>query len=289
VFWALLPLALKLMLQQLDVWSTTWYRFALSALIGLLWYGRTGLPAIGRMLATHPRLAALATGGLLVNYAFYILGLRLVTPGAAQIVIQLAPLSLLLAGIFVFRETFSARQWLGVAGFVLGLLLFFNQRLQGFVATEASYLLGMGLIVGGALVWTVYAIAQKKLLADHLPRDILLLIYIAGTLVFLPAAAPSAALSLDTTHLWLLAFVALNTSVAYGAFARAMVCWDASRVSAIITLTPLLTLAFGQLVETLAPGAVDVEPLNLLSWAGAGMVIAGASVAALAKSPARPA
>ena len=117
---------------------------------------------------------------------------------------------------------------------------------------------------------------------SFLPRDILLLIYITGSIVFLPLATPASIAQLDTTQLMLLAFVSLNTIIAYGAFAKAMVVWESSRVSAVVTLAPLTTMLFAQALWLFAPGQMALEPLNLLSWTGAIMVVAGSTVAALA-------
>jgi hypothetical protein len=66
------------------------------------------------------------------------------------------------------------------------------------------------------------------------------LIYIAGTLCFLPASSPNQIQQLDGLGLILLAFASLNTIIAYGSFGIAMTHWEASRASAVITIAPLL-------------------------------------------------
>ena len=47
--------------------------------------------------------------GLTGNYVLYLVALSHTTPSVAQIVIQLALVFLLLGGLIVFRERFSAR------------------------------------------------------------------------------------------------------------------------------------------------------------------------------------
>ena len=73
----------------------------------------------------------LLVAGLLLrgNYGLYISGLERTTPEAAQVMIQVAPMLLLLAGIFLFKESFSLTQWFGFFAFGSGLVLFFNHHL----------------------------------------------------------------------------------------------------------------------------------------------------------------
>ena len=52
-------------------------------------------------------------------------------------------------------------------------------------------------------------------------------------------------------------FCGLNTLVGYGALAEAMARWQAAQVSALITLTPLFTLLFSDLLSLAWP---DVSP-----------------------------
>ena len=53
-------------------------------------------------------LTLTAVACLLGNYLLYIWGLDHITPGAAQILIQLAPLLLLIGSVVIFKERFSA-------------------------------------------------------------------------------------------------------------------------------------------------------------------------------------
>lgn len=285
IMWGLLPLALKGLLGQMDPMTITWYRFIVSAVLALAWYGHRSGPAVSRLFSrSHRLLTFIAAAGLLANYALYLLGLDHITASGAQITIQLAPLLLLLGSIVIFKEAFSVKQWLGVAAFVMGLLLFFHHRLGAMTPTDSSYLQGLLLIVAASVLWAAYALAQKQLLKAERSSDILLIMYVAGALFFLPFAQPSQIMALNVTELVLLAFAALNTIIAYGAFGLAMTHWEASRVSAAITVAPLLTLAFVEVVVLWYPDYMETEPLDLLSWLGGILVVIGSIVAALAKS-----
>jgi drug/metabolite transporter (DMT)-like permease len=202
LMWGMLPVALKVVLVVMDPVTISWYRFSLSALIALLWYGHKRLAEVKTLLAGPSwRLTAVAVGGLLCNYLLYIWGLDHITPGAAQILIQLAPLLLLVGSVLLFKEGFSAAQWLGVATLCAGMLLFFHQRLTNLVSTSDDYVTGIALIIGAAVTWAFYGLAQKRLMATHNAQDLLFLICVAGTVLLLPLSAPLQIRALDATEL----------------------------------------------------------------------------------------
>jgi drug/metabolite transporter (DMT)-like permease len=284
VMWSLLPLALKEVLKVMDPMTISWYRFSLSAMVALLWYGRKSGPALISLLTSRSWPLSLATVlGLVCNYILYIWGLNHINPGASQILIQLAPLMLLIGSVAIFKERFSAFQWLGVVSLSAGMLLFFHQRLTSAVVTNDTYLAGVALLVGAALTWAIYGLAQKKLLAQHHAKDILFLICLSGTVLLWPLAEPLKIRALNTTELALLAFCGINTIIAYGSFGLAMSHWQASRVSAIIPLVPLLTLLITSGLNHWNLADIAAEPLDWLSIFGALLVVTGAAIAALPK------
>jgi drug/metabolite transporter (DMT)-like permease len=282
VMWGLLPLALKAVLEVMDPVTISWYRFSVSAAIAMLWFGHQRGGALKNLLLLrHLPLSLAVVGGLTGNYLLYIWGLDYINPGAVQILIQIAPLLLLAGSVVIFRERFSNRQWSGVVALGIGLLLFFHLRIDRSVTTSEGYLVGVALTVTGALVWSIYGLAQKQLLRDFHAKDILLLICVSGTLVLWPLSEPGQLWRLDAAQLLLLAFCGLNTIIAYGCFGLAMSHWQASRVSAVITVAPLLTLLFTVILNRWWPDSTPAEPLDWLSYLGALLVVTGAAVTAL--------
>lgn len=283
VMWGLLPLALTGVVAVMDPITIAWYRFSLSAVIALAWYGYRSGPSLRKLLSPGYRLwSALAVLGLLGNYVFYVWGLAFTNPGATQIIIQIAPLLLLIASVFAFREPFQKLQWLGVTGVALGLLLFFNQRVSAEVATDSIYRTGGVLVLVAAVMWTCYGLAQKRLLSHFHAKDILLLICLGGSVLLLPFSHPAQISLLDSTQLLLLLFAGVNTIISYGAFGLALSYWEASRVSAIVPLAPLLTLVFTYACNTLWEMNIATEPLNGLGGIGAALVVAGSALVAAA-------
>ncbi|MFZ5655759.1 MAG: DMT family transporter [Pseudomonadota bacterium] len=275
--WATLPIALKLTLEVLDPITLTWFRFLVAAALTGLWLAaRGGLSGYGALGRRGWMLLAVAAAMLLGNYVFYLLGVQQTTPGNAQLIIQLAPLLMALGGIWVFGERFRLAQWLGLALLAGGMGLFFSDQLRAAVHAP-GYVQGTLLVVLAAVVWAVYALAQKQLLVKLGSMRILVFIYAVAALVLWPFARPSALLALDALQWALLAFCALNTVVAYGAFAEALAHWEASRVSAVLATTPLLCLAAVALVHALWPASLAPEPISALGWIGAGLVVAGSA------------
>ena len=283
VLWGLLPVALKYVLTGMDAYTITWWRFAVSLLgLGafLLWRGQ--LPQMRKAAGVALVLLSVALVTLVGNYVLYLIALDHTTPSVAQVVIQLAPLLLLLGGIFVFRERFDPRQWIGFAVLVAGLLLFFNERLPLLLRPTEGLGLGVFLMVAAAVAWAIYGLAQKQLLVHFTARQVLWMLYVGATVLLLPVARPAAILELDGMQLGMLAFCCANTLAAYGAFGEALHHWDVSRVSAVLSIAPLVTIGTMWLLERSGIALVAPEGLNALSIVGALAVVAGSIVAALA-------
>ncbi len=282
--WGILPIALKVLLTRMDAMTITWYRFLFA----------TACIAIYLLIQTQSRhflkitrfitvLLGIAIAGLTSNYIFYLKGLELSDPNSAQVVIQLAPILLLFGGLIIFRERFNKRQWLGVFLFTLGIVLFFNPQLRDLNKLATDYQFGVLLVVLAAITWAAYALAQKQLLSYFSSNQIMLCIYVAGSLLFFPAAVPEQVLLLDKIGWWLLAFCSINTVMAYGCFAEALNHLEASRVSAILAITPLLTIVFMSLISQDYSEYIHSQSLNQLSLAGASLMVCGSMLTALGK------
>ena len=285
VLWGVLPIALKITLQGMDAYTITWYRFALSALVVGLMLAATGqLPPLRSLGRDGWLLLLVALIGLIGNYLLYALALKHTTPAVTQVVIQVAPMFLLLGGLVVFRERFSTAQWIGFAVLLIGLALYFNRRLPELLDLSGGLGLGVALLVIGALVWAAYGLAQKQLLKQLSSQQVLWILYVASVVVLLPATRPTTIRALSPGELSMLLFCGVNTIVAYGAFAEAMQHWEVSRVSAVLAIAPLVTLSAMWLTTRIVPGLLEPEHLNALSLAGALLVVGGSAVCALSQA-----
>jgi drug/metabolite transporter (DMT)-like permease len=285
--WGVLGISLKLLLVRgMDAQTITWYRLAASGLVLAGFQASRGrLPDLGALGRRHWLLLGVALLGLLGNYVLFAVALNYVPPATAQLVIQLAPLLFLIGSLVVFGERFSRPQWIGVAIVGAGLLLFFNERLPALVRLSSVEAVGVAMVVTGAGMWATYALAQKQLLTALSSVNILLLIYIGAAVLLLPAAHPGQAATLDAAGWALLVFGIANTLGAYGCFAEALAHWDASRVSATLTLTPVVTILAVVAILAVWPAANIGDPLDALGFAGAGLIVGGSMMASLWTKP----
>ena len=284
LLWGVLPIALKIMLQVLDVYTLTWFRFAIAfGLLAIYLALRRKLPSLQQLRSTSLGLLAIATIFLAVNYLLFLQGLALTSANNAEVLIQLAPVLFGLGAIAIFKERYSLRQWAGMAVLVLGFVLFFNEQLRTLITGASNYLIGSSLIIIAAAAWAVYALAQKQLLQQLSSANVMLIIFGGCALMFSPVAAPQKIFTMSPLHLATLLFCGLNTLVAYGAFAEALENWEASRVSAVISLAPLCTLVAVEVVSSVMPNLIAPEPLTILGIVGAILVVTGCMAIALGR------
>ena len=280
--WGVLPIVLKLLLAHMDAATINWYRFLIAApVVGIYLAASARFPTV-KSLSTNARwLLLIAVVGLAGSYLLFLLSLNLVSPGTAQVVIQLAPIMLMAGGLLFFGERFKLRQWVGVLVLALGLGLFFNHRLVEMFSGLGTQTSGVLMVVVASACWAAYALAQKQLLRHLTSNQVMFLLYCASMLLFWPWARPSAIFELNGFALGLLLLASINTLVAYGAFAEALNHWQATRVSAILAITPLLTLSFAEIYSRWFPDRLASENLGALALTGAILVVGGSIVTAM--------
>lgn len=284
LLWGILPIALAVTLQVLDVYTVTWFRLLVSFSLLLVYLGVQGkLPTLAQLRGSSWKLLAIAIIFLASNYVLFLQGLALTSPANAEVIIQLAPVLFGFGGLVIFHERYTLRQWFGVTVLIVGFLLFFNEQLNNLITARGTYLLGTGLTVLAAIAWAIYALAQKQLLQSLSSASIMLIIYGACALLFTPFAHPKIIITLDLLHGGMLFFCALNTLIAYGAFAEALQHWEASRVSAVLAVAPIVTLISVEIVSLIASSLIAPERLTFIGIIGAILVVSGCVAIALGK------
>lgn len=283
LLWSTLPVALDIALAATDVITLTWLRFAFAAVVVGCWLAATGKLGQYRNLSKRAGLLlTLASVMLIGNYLLYLAGLDHSSPATAQLLIQLAPILMALGGIIIFRERFTKAQWMGLALLGIGLVVFCVDRAGDAGISIGRWKTGAALIIAAAVVWAIYALAQKALLESLGSSAILLVIYCVAALVLLPFGQPLALAAVATPLQWIaIGYCALNTLLAYGAFAEALAHWPASRVGMVLALSPIGTLAFVALMHRLMPGVVDAERIGSLGLIGMAVAVSGSIIANL--------
>ncbi|GAX34244.1 DMT family transporter [Nodularia sp. NIES-3585] len=283
--WGILPIALAVTLQVLDVYTIIWFRFLVSfALLAVFLGVRGQLPNSQQLRTSSGKLLAIATLFLAFNYFLFMQGLALTSPANAQVLIQLAPLLLSFGGLLIFQERYTLHQWIGVSILTSGYIVFFREQITNLITSQETYFFGSSLIILGAIAWAIYALSQKQLLQSLSSPNIMLIIYGGCALLFTPFAKPETILTLNNYYLLTLIFCALNTLVSYGAFAESLEHWEASKVSAALALVPIITLSSVALVSVLSPSLIPIENLTSIGLFGAFLVVSGSVAIALGKT-----
>ena len=279
--WATLPIALSAMLRDLDPLTLTWFRFlAASVVLGAVLGSRGSLPKLSKLGPMSWALLVFATLCMAANYLLFLLGLDLTTPANTQIVMQACPLLFSLGAIAIYGERFNRRQWIGFFVLIGGLAVFCSDQLLAFVDESDRYLLGYATVLAAALTWSISSLIQKRLLTIFRSQALLLCLYVGCTLCFTPLAHPGRIIALSGWAIPLLLYCALNTVVAYGAFGAALENVEASRVGAVIALSPVATFGLIELTHQLFPGVLPPEQFSPGMLLGAATVVFGSVITA---------
>ncbi len=284
-FWGTLSIALTIVLQKLDVYTVTWFRFLVSFIILGIYLGiRKQLPKIQKLRPSSFILLAIATIFLASNYLLFIQGLSQTSPANAQLLFQIAHVCIGLGGLIIFKERYTRSQWMGLGILICGFILFFHEQLVSLIATSGQYIYGCILVILSALAFAVYALAQKQLLEQLPSSNIMLIIYGGAALLFSPTTHPQTIGSLSPLQGGILIFCALNTLFAYGAFSEALAHWEASKISALVATTPIITLTVGKMTTALIPSLLAPEHYSIIALFGGLMVISGSVTIALGQT-----
>lgn len=279
--WGTLPIVAQPVLAVVDAQTFVWYRFVIAALgLGIFLSLIHRLPSRASFTPRIGKLILLGVIGLSANFFLFSEALNYIAPTTNQVLWQLAPFTMILCGVLIFKEKFGLHQQIGLVLLILGLAAFFNDRFSE-IFQFGQYALGLLIAASAAVIWVCYGIAQKLLLTHFNSQQILLIIYFGCGIVLTPFATPSQVIGLDG---WLLVgfiYCCINTFIGYGAYAEALNHWDATKVSVITILLPIFTMIFSHLGYALFPNAFPELQMNGLSYLGAFVVVGGTILSAV--------
>jgi drug/metabolite transporter (DMT)-like permease len=273
--WGFMAIVLKIITNELSPVTVVWFRFAIAFVVLGLWtlvFRKSDF----RIFLRPPFLLVVTALFLALNYLGFIAGIKYVSPSSSQIFIQIAPVSFALSGIIIFREHVN---WKHIAGFILVLLgigLFYSEQLRELAAGGEHFTRGMLLVLGGGLSWAVFATLQKSLLSRISPNQLNLFIYGASALALAPMVKYAQLQGMSATNWYLLIYLGINTVLAYGSLAIAIKLTEATRVSVIITLNPIITFVTMAILSKMEVSWIAPESFSLLSLFGALTVLGGA-------------
>lgn len=275
VLWGVLPIFLKMALLEISPGTIAWFRFtfAFFLLISILSLrGRRPM----RILIRPPGLGLLAGASLAGNYIGVTLGVQLSSPSNVGVLIQVAPLALVLVGVAYFNERLNRLQVWGLILAGIGFSLFYLDRtgqLSGKVYSIAN-----AYILFGAGTWVAYMVCQKVLSQRYEAQSLNLLVYGVASVVLIPWVAWSEFSALSGAGWGLLVFLGLNTLLAYGALAEAVKRIPLTLISIIISLNPLVTLLGMWILPGISSGWLAPENIGWIGYCGAAVAVTGAVI-----------
>lgn len=278
--WGSLPVAAQQALKAVDAPTLVWIRFLVASLVLFALLGLTGkLPRPSEFSKQTLFLLVLGIVGISANFVLVAMGLHYISPTTTQVLWQLSPFTMILVGVGVFKEAFTRWQKIGLMLLLTGLVMFFNDKF-GELFSLGSYAAGVIMAASGSMIWVCYGVAQKLLSKHFNSQQILLMIYFCSSFVFLPFAEPSQIAHIGNPFLWgCFIYCCLNTLIGYGSFGEALNHWDASKVSIATTLIPVFTMIFSTIGHYLSPDYFAASDMNIVSYVGAMVVVAGALLA----------
>lgn len=283
ILWGFLAIVLKVALRSLFPVDVTWSRFFV-AFVFLFIYFLVAKPRGLKIFRRPPALIIVAAACLGMNYFGFITGINLTTPGIAQIFIQLGPVLLALSGILFFGERLAYRQLLGFSLVIIGLLVFYRDQI--FILSEnlIRYRSGVLWVIFGAVMWASYAVFQKKLVINHDPMELNLLLFGLPALGYSPFVNYQVVFHSSLLEWILLIILGINTLLAYGSLAYAFKYLEANKISVIITLNPILTFIAMAILTAANVTWIVHEKFTLISITGGMLVLAGAILTIIKKS-----
>jgi drug/metabolite transporter (DMT)-like permease len=264
VFFATLPIVLKVLFREMSSSSIALFRVLGAALLFVALQRALGGDRI-RGWRDHGALALFALFGVVLNQILYITAVNFTTAAAAQTMMAAGPAITLLAAIVARQERATPGKWVGIALAGLGALA----------------LVGVGLRTGGALgnllallnitSYSIYLVISRGMARRYDPLTVITWVFVYGAVGILPWGLGSALeeATAAAPHAWLLlAYVVVVPTVgAYYLNLFALKHVDSSVVGVFIYLQPLITafLAHWLLAERISPLMI---PAALLIFAG---------------------
>ena len=270
--WGVLPILLKLGLNYYSAGTIAWFRFFFSFLI-LFFFLSVRRSDFG-ILKHPPAIGILGGTALAANYFGMTQGIHFSGPSNAAVIIQVAPVLLVIVGVILFRETIGSRQLMGMVIAVVGFYLFYLDR-SGNAGDNLHYSIANGWVMFAAVVWVLYMICQKQLSAKYSAQTLNLLIYAVATIALIPLVEWNEFFKGGFAGWLLLIVLGLNTLVAYGALAEAVECISLSLISVLITLNPLITLGGMWILTILEIATLPAENISGSGYLGGIIAVSG--------------
>ena len=274
--WGTLALFIKYALNDFGPTTIIWFRFSFAFITLGLFLKISGRLSFSNLNKIKGK-AALCGLFLAANYHGYAKGVELSGAATTQILIQSASVFFVLAGVFIFKERMTLKQWLGVLCAITGIFLFSAFKTGHFYLANLWSSGTLYLLYSG-LTWGFYAVIYKIVSKESHTNDVNLLLFAVAAIVTLPGVNWADFSSFSTSGALVSIYLGMATVVAYGTMGAAIKHAPVAEVSMIITSNPVITLAVLYLLDLFQIAWIESEPLGVISYLGAILTIVGVIV-----------
>lgn len=275
VFFATLPIAVKVALRDLSSPSLALIRVSGAALLFVIIHQATVREKV-RGRRDIALLAVYSLFGVILNQLLYITALTMTTATAAQTLVTAGPAMTLLIAIVLRHETATPLKWAGIALAAAGALLLVG------VGVSEGRALGNVLALANVGAYSIYLVISRDLLRRYNALTVITWVFGFGVIGMLPwglgpALREAGGAGRDT---WLaMAWIIVFPSVAaYYLNVWALARAEASLVSTFVYLQPMLTAALASLILK-EHASARMIPAAVLIFAGVAVAIRAGQLA----------
>jgi drug/metabolite transporter (DMT)-like permease len=197
-----------------------------------------------------PALVILALTGVAFFFTAQYTGIKLASASLAAILVCfLSPILIAAFSAYIYKETLTKRQILGIGAAALGTLIVITEGSIAFAEGGNQILLGTLLLLCTPVLWAMYSLVGKNLLEKHNPFVIVAYVNMLGGLFLIPFSLAENSLSLILSmslNSWL---AILFLSVTCSFFGYSIWFYELNRGKAAVTSSflfaePLVTVTF---------------------------------------------
>ena len=276
LLWGILPIILKISLQDFSTGTIAWFRFVSAFIIlGVFLFFQGHRPL--EIFKKPPWMGVFGGLCLAANYFWVTIGVDISGPSNMAVLIQTATVFLVIAGVVIFHERLSLRQVLGIFIVVAGLIIFFLDQ-KSRITMNREYYFSDFLIIMAAIVWVGYMISQKFLSQNYGAQSLNLLVYAIATIALLGTVEWNEFISAGLNAWLALACCGINTLLAYGALAEAVKYIPLSIISVIISLNPLITLLAMKILPATDFANLQPDPVGIMGYWGGAIAVTGVTL-----------
>lgn len=216
-----------------------------------------------------PLIAAMALMAFPVYHVALSAGQRVVSPGAASVLIATLPIFATIIARFTLNERPGLRGWVGIGIAFLGVVLLVTAR-NGHFEIEPAALL----VLVSALSGSGYMVLQRQLTRRYTGLQLTVWGMWLGVVMLAPAT-PQLLHELqgasDTTWYALIYLAAAPTALAYLLWAHVLKMLPAARATSLLYVVPPIAFTLAWLVADVVPGTLEVVS-SIIVIAGVSLV-----------------